>query len=107
MNINLSVPPAQTEVEGNVLEVKRMVFTGVLRWAEVWKDPLPDGVDKKLLFKDITKFICENAEARKRDDHVKMRLGEVAFPYHEANWKEIMEEDLGKSNWEGWRDGAL
>ncbi|KAL0057593.1 hypothetical protein AAF712_015756 [Marasmius tenuissimus] len=107
IKISLSVPPIQTQSEGNVLEVKRMVFASVLRWAEVWEGALPDGVDKRLLYKDLVKFITEKANARKKEDCIRIRLGQDIFAYKDADWREIMEQDLHECKWKGWRYGAL
>ncbi|KAK1216510.1 hypothetical protein PQX77_020862 [Marasmius sp. AFHP31] len=107
-NLTLSVPPTQTsESAGNLLEVRRMLFTGLISFAEVWEDALPDGVDKKLLYKDAVKFILKSAGVRKREDHLGLMLGREVFAYVDADWKKIMEEDLARSKWKGWRDGAL
>ncbi|KAJ8092818.1 hypothetical protein PM082_023647 [Marasmius tenuissimus] len=50
MAIDTSVPPIQHELNGNVLEVKRMVFASVVQWFKVW-DKLPGGTDRRLLYK--------------------------------------------------------
>ncbi|KAK1223886.1 hypothetical protein PQX77_013220 [Marasmius sp. AFHP31] len=107
-NLTLSVPRTQTaESAGNLLEVRRMLFTGLIKFAEVWQDALPNGVDKKLLYEDAVKFILKSAGAHKREDSLRLFLGREVFPYGEADWKVIMEEDLARSKWKGWKDGAL
>ncbi|KAJ8095470.1 hypothetical protein PM082_023240 [Marasmius tenuissimus] len=80
-HLDTSVPPTDCGSMGNYLEVKRMMLASVMKFAEVWQNCLPDGVDKRLLFKDILKFIREKAEARRKDDSVKLRLGEEIFQY--------------------------
>ncbi|KAK1229289.1 hypothetical protein PQX77_007656 [Marasmius sp. AFHP31] len=102
-HIDTSVPSSKDcDQLGNGLEVKRMVLTSVLRFAEVWQDSLPDGVEKVLLFRDILNFIHKHAKARKEDDQL-----EEPFPYHEADWKEVLQKDLELSRWMRWKEGAL
>ncbi|KAK1217954.1 hypothetical protein PQX77_019376 [Marasmius sp. AFHP31] len=107
VRLDTSVPPTDCGSTGNHLEVKRMMLASVVRFAEVWKTCLPDGVDKKLLFEDILKFIREKAEARQKDDRVKLRLGEEVFGYRDADWKDILEQDLETSGWICWKDGLI
>ncbi|KAK1234211.1 hypothetical protein PQX77_002587 [Marasmius sp. AFHP31] len=107
-NLTLSVPPTQTaESAGNLLEIRRMLFTGLIKFAEVWQDALPDRVDKKLLYEDAVKFILKSAGVRKREDSLRLLLGREVFAYEGADWKVIMEEDLARTKWRGWKDGAL
>ncbi|KAK1216956.1 hypothetical protein PQX77_020403 [Marasmius sp. AFHP31] len=102
-HIDTSVPSKDCGQLGNGLEVKRMLLMSVLRFAEVWQDSLPDGVEKVPLFKDILNSIHKHAKARREDDQLE---GEV-FPYHEADWKEVLENDLDVSRWMRWKEGAL
>ncbi|KAK1220241.1 hypothetical protein PQX77_017006 [Marasmius sp. AFHP31] len=102
-HIDTSVPLKDCGQLGNGLEVKRMVLTSVLRFAEVWQEGLPDGVEKVLLFRDVLNFIHKHAKARREND----RLEEEAFPYHEADWREVLESDLEVSQWMRWKEGAL
>ncbi|KAK1230326.1 hypothetical protein PQX77_006581 [Marasmius sp. AFHP31] len=102
-NIDTSVPLKDCGRLGNGLEVKRMLLTSVLRFAEVWQDSLPDGVEKVLVFKDILNFIHKHAKERKEDD----LLEEELFLYHEADWKEVLQQDLEVSRWMRWKEGAL
>ncbi|KAK1231143.1 hypothetical protein PQX77_005749 [Marasmius sp. AFHP31] len=104
--LDTSVPSTNAGLMENHLEVKRMMLTSVLRFAEVWKNCLPNGVNKRLLFKDILTFIHKKAEARKTADHIKTRLGEAVFRYQAAEWKDVLEEDLEASRWIRWKDGA-
>ncbi|KAK1224571.1 hypothetical protein PQX77_012525 [Marasmius sp. AFHP31] len=101
--LDTSVPTAQHESNGNALEVKRMIFTSVIRWANVW-DKLPDGMEKRLLYKDIAKFIEQKAKSRWEEDTVNDG-SELA--YRNVDWRVVMQEDLARSKWEGWRRGAL
>ncbi|KAK1218013.1 hypothetical protein PQX77_019311 [Marasmius sp. AFHP31] len=107
VHLDTSIPPTDCGSMGNHLEVKRMMLASVRRFAEVWQNSLPDGVDKKLLFKDILKFIREKAEARRKDDGVKLRLGEEIFRYRDADWRDVLEQDLETSRWTRWKNGAL
>ncbi|KAK1223732.1 hypothetical protein PQX77_013384 [Marasmius sp. AFHP31] len=107
VRIDTSVPSKGCGQLGNSLEVKRMVLTSVVRFSEVWQDRLPDGVEMRLLFKDIVNFIHKNAKARWEDDCVKLRLEQEVFPYHDVDWKEIFEQDLEVSRWMRWKDGAM
>ncbi|KAL0567263.1 hypothetical protein V5O48_014728 [Marasmius crinis-equi] len=40
LSIDASVPDNRSDI--NFVEVKRMVLMSLVRWSEVWKDPLPD-----------------------------------------------------------------
>ncbi|KAK1215045.1 hypothetical protein PQX77_022364 [Marasmius sp. AFHP31] len=107
-NLTLSVPPTQTaERAGNIVETRRMLFTALIKFAEVWQDALPDGVEKKRLYEDVVKFILKSAGAQKLENSLRSRLGRKVEPHGDADWKEVMEEDLACSKWTGWKDGAL
>ncbi|KAK1224490.1 hypothetical protein PQX77_012603 [Marasmius sp. AFHP31] len=109
-NLTLSVPPTQTaEQIGNIVEIRRMLFTALIKFAKVWQDALPDGVEKKRLYEDVVKFILKNAGTHKLENSLRSRLGREheIQPYGDADWKEVMEEDLACSKWKGWKDGAL
>ncbi|KAK1230217.1 hypothetical protein PQX77_006704 [Marasmius sp. AFHP31] len=107
LNIALddSVPTTQHETKGNVLEIKRMLFMSITLWARVW-DRLPDGTDKRTLYKDIAKFIEQKARMRWEEEMVEQRMGNDVFAYHDVDWRVIMEGDLSSSKWQGWREGA-
>ncbi|KAK1228055.1 hypothetical protein PQX77_008918 [Marasmius sp. AFHP31] len=111
-NLTLTVPPTQTaEQAGNIVEIRRMLFTALIKFAEVWQDTLPDGVEKKQLYEDIVRFILKSAGAQRLEDSLR-GLGREVGPYRverysDACWKEVMEKDLAHSKWKGWKDGAL
>ncbi|KAK1223062.1 hypothetical protein PQX77_014061 [Marasmius sp. AFHP31] len=107
VQLDTSVPPTNCDGLGNHLEVKRMMLASVMRFAEVWQNCLPDGVDKRLLFKDLLKFIREKADARHKEDRTKLRLGEEVFRYQDANWKVVLVRDLAISRWVRWKNQAL
>ncbi|KAL0569424.1 hypothetical protein V5O48_012541 [Marasmius crinis-equi] len=102
VKIDASVPEYCEEF-GNILEIKRMVLTSVLKWLEVWKPPYHEGVNKKRLYKDIMKGIAHKAQSRRFNDAILLGLhthkGSV-FAYEDADWRGIMEEDLRKGRWE-------
>ncbi|KAK1226516.1 hypothetical protein PQX77_010503 [Marasmius sp. AFHP31] len=106
IRLDMSVPPTDHGSTSNQLEVKRMMLTSVRRFAELWQNCLPDDVDKRLLFEDILRFIREEADARRKDDLVKLRLGEGVFGYRNAKWKDL-ERDLESSGWIRWRNGLI
>ncbi|KAK1226508.1 hypothetical protein PQX77_010516 [Marasmius sp. AFHP31] len=101
--LDTSVPATQHESNGNALEVKRMIFTSVIRWANVW-DRLPDGVEKRMLYKDIARVVERKAKLRWEQDNDNQR-SEPA--YRNVDWRVVMEQDLAKSKWEGWRKGVI
>ncbi|KAK1225824.1 hypothetical protein PQX77_011235 [Marasmius sp. AFHP31] len=100
--LDTSVPTTQHESNGNALEIKRMIFTSIILWANVW-DRLPDGTEKRSLYKDIAKFIEQKAKSR-WEDIISQRSEQA---YRNVDWRVAMQEDLAASKWEGWRKGAL
>ncbi|KAK1222721.1 hypothetical protein PQX77_014426 [Marasmius sp. AFHP31] len=101
--LDTSVPTTQHELNGNALEVKRMIFTSIILWANVW-DQLPNGTEKRTLYKDIAKFIEQKAKLKWEEDAISQR-SELA--YRDVDWRLVMQQDLAASKWEGWRKGAL
>ncbi|KAK1222996.1 hypothetical protein PQX77_014142 [Marasmius sp. AFHP31] len=87
----------------NAVEMKRMLMMSTLKWAERWKeDELPKGVKKAALYNDLVNFIVQAARTTKREDAEMKALGLEPFAYGEADWCEVMEEDLATSRWARW-----
>ncbi|KAL0063055.1 hypothetical protein AAF712_010081 [Marasmius tenuissimus] len=94
--------PEYKESSGNELEVKRMLLTSVLKWAERWKE-IPDGVSRKLLYSDLIKFIRIAAQEKMIEDREMRIYGIEGMCYGEADWRAVMAADLAASRWAGWR----
>ncbi|KAL0575271.1 hypothetical protein V5O48_006707 [Marasmius crinis-equi] len=102
LEIDLSVPEYDEKL-GNLLEIKRMVLTSVLKWMEVWKTPYPEGVSKARLCKDVMKGIAHKAQERRVRDAISLGLSaykDEVFAYEGADWRETMEQDLKEIGWD-------
>ncbi|KAL0575868.1 hypothetical protein V5O48_006118 [Marasmius crinis-equi] len=101
VSVDSGIPPTTGE-QGNLLEGKRMLLRSIVKWNEFWGSSLPPGVEKALLYRDMMRRIsCHARELVHHDNNLRAakRVNEV-FQYRESEWKAIMEQDLGQSQWE-------
>ncbi|KAK1231428.1 hypothetical protein PQX77_005453 [Marasmius sp. AFHP31] len=94
--------PENTE-SVNAVEMKRMLMMSTLKWAERWKESeLPKGVKKAALYNDLVNFIVTAARIKRREDAEMKAFGLDTPAYGEADWCEVMEQDLAASRWARW-----
>ncbi|KAL0566539.1 hypothetical protein V5O48_015473 [Marasmius crinis-equi] len=115
--------PSSHERKGNLLEARRMVLTSLIRWMEVWKSSMPEGVNRRLLYmastscmgkglgltpyhQDLFRMIRVNASFLQQNDQARLGAGEKIFPYEIADWRQVMAHDLAACNWDFWVNGA-
>ncbi|KAL0564331.1 hypothetical protein V5O48_017713, partial [Marasmius crinis-equi] len=103
--VDLVVPGSFGTAQGNLLEVKRMLLTSAVKWADHWGDSLPDGVEKFWLYRDLMREIARHARERVDRDNmlvVEKKRNEV-FRYKDRHWQDVMEQDLRTAEWAQWK----
>ncbi|KAL0572583.1 hypothetical protein V5O48_009387 [Marasmius crinis-equi] len=101
LEIPLEVPYEQSN--GNVAECHAMLGTCLWKWSRVWDERLPEGASRKKVYFDLVRSIVAYARRRAvKDVAVEItRQGEL-YPYQEAEWWVVMENDLSESCWTEW-----
>ncbi|KAL0575114.1 hypothetical protein V5O48_006864 [Marasmius crinis-equi] len=101
-----SAIPSTTGEQGNLLEAKRMLLSSSIKWGDLWGSSLPDGLDKTEFYRDLMYKVSSHAKKRLLDDKVLRLLKneDEVFRYKDADWREIMGQDLRQSKWDHWKN---